>query len=377
MGKEKAGIGLELRLNQAVVKGKAFLKVEVKARRRRPLTPGVALVLDRSGSMAGRKLEEAKAAARHLLSALSPKARLGLVAYDHEVTVGGFARQEVAGFLRDLEARGTTALHAGWAKGVEILKDEKRPRVVFLLSDGLANQGLTDPERLAQEAKKAAARGVYTFTLGFGEAYDRHLLAGMAQAGGGTHHYVAQGELLPTLVTEMAFLEGPVNLGVRLALGKNVHHLAPFAPGEERVLLLPVEGEALEVAERLPEDVRRVHLPLPEPTAEESPLWKEAELEVLLLEGAQLLKTEATSPEEASGLKEQAETLLAHLRAHPLGKTPRVQAMAEALSAFSEGTELLAQRFDPGVSDRMAREGLAYSSQMLYQSRPPSYRRRF
>ncbi|MCX7856356.1 MAG: VWA domain-containing protein, partial [Anaerolineae bacterium] len=156
-------------------------------------SPELALVLDRSGSMAGDKLREAKRAARSLIHALPQGARLAVVAYHDEVEVGGFTRKEAKAFLASLEAGGSTALHAGWQRGVELLADESRPRLVILLSDGLANMGLTDPEALAEEARRAASMGIYTVTLGFGEGYDRHLMAAMARAGGGVHHYVAQG----------------------------------------------------------------------------------------------------------------------------------------------------------------------------------------
>ncbi|WP_038045162.1 hypothetical protein [Thermus caliditerrae] len=176
--------------------------------------------------------------------------------------------------------------------------------------------GLTDPAALVQEAAQAAEAGVYTFTLGFGEEYDRELLAGMALAGGGTHLYAAQGELQEALEGELAFLRGPVNLGVRLALGKQVRHLAPFAPGERQAVLLRVEGEVpLEVKGRTPHGkVSRV-FPLPPRAPKGSPDWHLVELE-------ELLAAEPHDKEETKALRQQALDLKERLEGHPWPKTP-------------------------------------------------------
>ncbi|WP_234554299.1 vWA domain-containing protein [Thermus caliditerrae] len=368
---------LELKLSRALVAGHDLLRVELQAVRGAPLAPEVALVLDRSGSMAGGKLAEAKAAARLLLSALPETGRLALVAYDHEVEVGGFSREEALGFLEGLEARGNTALHAGWKMGTELLRNPSRPRFVLLLTDGLANVGLTDPEALVQEAAKAAEAGVYTFTLGFGEGYDRELLAGMALAGGGTHLYAAQGELQEALEGELAFLRGPVNLGARLALGEQVRHLAPFAPGERRVVLLRVEGEMpLEVEERTPHGKVSRLFPLPPRAPKGSPDWHLVELEELLAAGARLLAAEPQDKEEAKALRQQALDLKELLEGHPLAQNPRAQGLVEALEAFAGTLAQLARRFDIHLSDRAAREGRAYATRLFSEERTLAQRYR-
>lgn len=361
---------LELKLSRAQVAGHDLLRVELQAVRGAPLSPEVALVLDRSGSMAGRKLAEAKATARFLLSALPETGRLALVAYDHEVEVGGFSREEALGFLEGLEARGNTALHAGWKMGAELLRNPSRPRFLLLLTDGLANVGLTDPEALVQEAAKAAEAGVYTFTLGFGEGYDRELLAGMALAGGGTHLYAAQGELQEALEGELAFLRGPVNLGARLALGKQVRHLAPFAPGERRVVLLRVEGEMpLEVEEQTPHGKVSRLFPLPPRAPKGSPDWHLVELE-------ELLAAEPHDKEETKALRQQALDLKERLEGHPLAQNPRAQALVEALEAFAGTLAQLARRFDIHLSDRAAREGRAYATRLFSEERTLAQRYR-
>ena len=106
-----------LRVSRGVVGGKDLLRVELTAPERPPLTPDLALVLDRSGSMAGAKLQEAKAAALALLEAFPERGRVAVVAYNHEVEVGGLDRKAARAYLEALKASGRTALHAGWRQG--------------------------------------------------------------------------------------------------------------------------------------------------------------------------------------------------------------------------------------------------------------------
>lgn len=84
-----------------------------------------------------------------------------------------------------------------------------------------------------------------------------------------------------------------------MRLGGTEVHLAPFAPEEERILLLPVEAQVLEVEEGLPGGAVLYRLPLPEPAPEGSEAWREVELEALLWEAGRLLEREAASEEEA------------------------------------------------------------------------------
>ena len=60
---------------------------------------------------------------------------------------------------------------------------------VILLSDGKANEGLTDATALAAQCAEWAARGVTTSTYGLGNSFNEELMVAMARAGGGNHYY--------------------------------------------------------------------------------------------------------------------------------------------------------------------------------------------
>ncbi len=72
---------------------------------------------------------------------------------------------------------------------VDTLSARRRARRVILLSDGNANEGLTDPGEIASQCEAFAAAGVSTSTYGFGRHFNEELMVAMARAGGGNSYY--------------------------------------------------------------------------------------------------------------------------------------------------------------------------------------------
>jgi Ca-activated chloride channel family protein len=156
----------------------------------------VALVIDRSGSMHGRPLEEAKRCAEYVLGKLRPTDAVSLVKFDNRVQrlwpavpLGDGVPQRAA--IAGIHAGGNTNLHGGWKEGAETLKDVaglglKR---VILLSDGHANEGVTEPDAVAAQCAEWAAKGVTTSTYGLGRGFNEELMVGLARSGGGNHYY--------------------------------------------------------------------------------------------------------------------------------------------------------------------------------------------
>jgi Ca-activated chloride channel family protein len=160
----------------------------------------LAFVLDRSGSMDGQKIRLATQAVEEAIGRLEPSDRFAVVIYDDEVEIivpgtpaTAAARSEAIGRLRSVQARNMTDLSGGWLAGCEqvaaALMSEGVNRAL-LLTDGLANRGITDRDELARHAGELRARGVSTSTFGVGDDFDEVLLAGMASAGGGHFYFI-------------------------------------------------------------------------------------------------------------------------------------------------------------------------------------------
>lgn len=182
---------------------------------RLPLT--LALVIDRSGSMSGAKLPTAKRAALAVLDRLELRDSVAVVVFDEVIdTVQEQApatadlKARVRARLDEIHARGSTALHEGWLTGCQaITRDDVRSGArlarCFLLTDGQANVGLQDPERIASEARGVRERaGISTSTFGIGEDYAEELLGPMAEGGSGQfHHLRGAAEIASTFVGEL------------------------------------------------------------------------------------------------------------------------------------------------------------------------------
>jgi len=157
----------------------------------------LSLVIDRSGSMSGQPLDEAKRAAEFVLDGLQTTDRLSVVAYDDRIetvvsSVVMHDKESVRLAIRAIDSRGSTNLHGGWFRGAETLAPHTKADVtsrVILLSDGCANAGLTDPAQIYAQCAEFAQAGVSTSTYGLGRNFNEELMIGMARHGQGNSYY--------------------------------------------------------------------------------------------------------------------------------------------------------------------------------------------
>jgi len=164
----------------------------------------LSLVLDRSGSMEGRgKLDYVKKAASLVVQRLNNKDVLSVVEYDDEVTVlwpssPVEAPNMIERLINELDPRGSTDLVGGMMRGVEQVEkgydsgdaNDQAVSRVLLLSDGLANRGVTDPHQIRQMVRAAKRQGIRISTLGLGADYDEDLMQDIAENAGGNYYYI-------------------------------------------------------------------------------------------------------------------------------------------------------------------------------------------
>ncbi|MFO0631182.1 MAG: VWA domain-containing protein [Polyangiales bacterium] len=162
---------------------------------RRPRV-NVALVVDTSGSMDGRAMDDARAASLAMVDALGEGDRLAVVTFDAQARVlvtstelDAESRAAARARVRAMEARGTTDLAGGLRLGLlEVANHYRAEGInrVVLLSDGVPN----DRAPLDAMARSAAQNGITITTLGLGTDYDETVMAHLAQHSGGRFHYV-------------------------------------------------------------------------------------------------------------------------------------------------------------------------------------------
>ncbi len=188
----------------------------------------LALVIDRSGSMSGEPLREAKRCAAHIVDRLAATDRAALVTFDNRVhtlvaadPVGD--RQALHRALAGIHEGGNTDLHGGWAAGAAALAGLARESGlsrVILLSDGNANEGVTGLADIVAACAQAAATGVTTSTYGLGRDFNENLMVAMGRAGQGNHYYgqTAQ-DLLEPFAEEFDLISSLHARQLRLFLG--------------------------------------------------------------------------------------------------------------------------------------------------------------
>ncbi|MEK9136008.1 MAG: VWA domain-containing protein, partial [Bacteroidota bacterium] len=124
--------------------------------------------------------------------------------------------------------RGSTNLGGGMIEGFRQaernLKKEYVNRVI-LLSDGLANQGITDPDELNRIARRHRTKSISLTTMGVGLEYNEHLMVGLSEAGGGNYYFIESPHSLASIMSrELNTLSSVVaqNASIELTLGKGV-----------------------------------------------------------------------------------------------------------------------------------------------------------
>ena len=212
----------------------------------------LSVVIDRSGSMQGEPLDEAKKCAMMLVDRMSPNDQLSIVSYDNNADVV-FSTTKVLrkDFLKTQISRirpgGATALYDGWSLGAEQVAQnagENYLSRVLLLSDGQANSGLTDEETISSHCQTMAENGVTTSTYGLSEHFNENLMTAMAQSGQGQAHYGQKADnLMDPFQEEFNLLEAILGRRMRLRivpeLGVSFELLNGFSQDQEGRFILP------------------------------------------------------------------------------------------------------------------------------------------
>ncbi len=229
----------------------------------------LALVLDRSGSMAGEKIESCRQAARQLVSQLDERDRFALVTFGSDVTtlvnstpVTPAARARMLSAIDGILEMGGTNMSGGLSAGLSELaanRGQYGTSRVILLSDGQANEGISDPAGLSALARRFASQGITLSAIGVGLDFNEYVMESLAEYGGGAYHFLSNAEALAGLFdAELKQAAQTAAVGVSLSFapasgvsvaevygylsepqgGATSVHLPDFAAGTRRSVVL-------------------------------------------------------------------------------------------------------------------------------------------
>ncbi|MFH1214724.1 MAG: VWA domain-containing protein [Candidatus Neomarinimicrobiota bacterium] len=218
---------------------------EVPRRGRIPLN--IALVLDQSGSMASEdKLGQVKTAAKFVVNNLDDNDIISLITYETNVQTVIPAqkitnKRKIISTINDITSGGSTNLSGGMLQGyAEVARNLKTGQVnrVLLLSDGLANTGITRSDKLREICGEKNANGLTISTFGVGADFDEDMLQGLADIGKGNYYFIDSPEQIPVIFSRemtglLAMAAQNVRIDLETAPGITVENVIGFTFNSE------------------------------------------------------------------------------------------------------------------------------------------------
>ncbi len=199
----------------------------------------VVFVIDRSGSMSGKKIEQVRGALKFVLENLRKGDLFNIVAYDSQVEsfrpelqrFDKQTRQAALGFVEGLYAGGSTNIEGALRTALDQLQDSGQPNFVVFLTDGLPTTGVTQEGAIAQSATRTNRVRARLFTFGVGYDVNSRLLDKLARENHGSTEYVRPNEDIEDRVSRLYRRIGaPVMTDVKLEFSLDEHRQGAGSP---------------------------------------------------------------------------------------------------------------------------------------------------
>jgi Ca-activated chloride channel homolog len=175
---------------------------QVKAPDSKPLPKTVVFVLDRSGSMTGKKIEQARNALKFVLENLRDDDTFNIVVFDDRVDTykpelqrfSKESRAEAIRFVENIQPGGSTNIDGALKTSLAMIKDDNRPSYVLFMTDGLPTAGEMRETAIAEHGKESNRNHSRMFVFGVGYDVNARLLDRLSGGNGGTSEYVRPDE---------------------------------------------------------------------------------------------------------------------------------------------------------------------------------------
>ncbi len=198
---------------------------EIKAADEKPAPKTILFVVDRSGSMSGDKIEQAKGAAKFVLNNLREEDTFNIITYDSEITTfrpelekfTDDTRAAALSFVDGIYAGGSTNIDGALRRALSMLTDSGRPTYVLFLTDGLPTAGDTNEAAIVKHTEEFNKIRARVFSFGVGYDVNSRLLDKLSRANFGQSQYVRPKENIESSVSALYRKIGaPVMTDVKL-----------------------------------------------------------------------------------------------------------------------------------------------------------------
>lgn len=205
---------------------------EIKAADKEPPKKTVIFVVDRSGSMNGKKIKQAREALKFVLNNLGEDDLFNIIAYDSEVEAfrpelqrfDDKTREAALGFVEGINAGGSTNIDSALRTALAQITNTDRPNYIVFLTDGLPTAGETNEMKIAAAVKEANGNKTRVFAFGVGYDVNSRLIDRLVRDSSGQSEYVRPDEDIEDRVGSLyRKIESPVltDVGIEFVLDEH------------------------------------------------------------------------------------------------------------------------------------------------------------
>ncbi|MEC9096592.1 MAG: VIT domain-containing protein, partial [Planctomycetota bacterium] len=212
---------------------------KVEQKKEETIRKKVVFVIDRSGSMVGKSMEQAKEASKFVVNHLNEGDLFNIVAYDAEVesfepelqAFSDKTRAQALSFIEGLFAGGSTNIDGAMSTALDFLKGDQLPGYVVFLTDGKPTRGETSIPKIVENMKQANASRNRICCFGVGYQVNSLLLDKLAREGFGQSVYVSPEEDIEEKVAQFySRISSPVltNVSINIEVDKQANANSPL-----------------------------------------------------------------------------------------------------------------------------------------------------
>lgn len=191
------------------------------------INKNIVFVLDHSGSMAGKKIEQAKKALEFVLKNLNEGDRFNIVKYDDRIEtfkseMQVFSKstlQDALTYVSDIHSDGGTNIHDAIVSGLSFLTDNEHPNYLMFITDGLPTAGTTGENEIASAAVTNNKQKARIFAFGVGDDVNARLLDRLSTSSNGLSVYVKPMEDIEVAIAKLySSISSPVLTDVKISI---------------------------------------------------------------------------------------------------------------------------------------------------------------